>query len=521
MPFFAPRIDRQVRRLHIVFGDQLDTESPLLLELDPEQDGILMMEAADESRHVATHFQRTVFFLAAMRHFCESLEVPCHYVTLDDPDNTGSFEGEISRALRHLRPEEVFAVRPGSWRVLRMLGRHGVTVLEDPHFITQPADFASWASGRKTLTMEYWYRELRRREGILVDEGGRPEGGRWNWDKENRNAFRSAPEPPPPWSPGTDEIAREVFELVTKCLPDLPGARGMPNGPLTRQSALDQLEGFIRLLLPEFGRWQDAMWTGHTRLWHSHLSPALNVKLLHPREVIDAAVAAYRAGDAPLNSVEGFVRQILGWREFIRGVYWTQPEAYRDENALGAKSELPDAYWNADTDMACVAEAVRPVLEIGYSHHIQRLMVTGNLGLTLGVDPSALRDWYLGMFVDGVDWVTTPNVIGMSLYADGGLVATKPYAAGGAYINRMSNYCGSCRFDPGKRTGDSACPLTTLYWDFLLRNRDTLSGNHRMTLALKNLERIAPKEREMIRSRAQEVRDMLSDRVNRPAPDTR
>ncbi|NNE69945.1 MAG: cryptochrome/photolyase family protein [Rhodothermales bacterium] len=515
MSFSGFSLTGSVRRLLVVLGDQLDHDSPLVADLDLEQDAILMMEVEEESLHVATHFQRSVYFLAAMRHFAGWLDQNGHrveYTCLDDDENTQSFESEVTRALRRLAPDQVEVCRPGSRRVLAQLRRAAgeagleLTVLEDPHFLSSPEDFADWARGRKTLTMEYFYREMRKRLGILVDGNGKPEGGSWNYDSENRNALKAAPEAPAPWQPGEDLITDAVMELVADRLPSLPGRQSPPRWPVTREGALAQLDRFVAEALPEFGRWQDAMWTGDSLLWHSHLSPALNVKLLNPREVVQAAVDAYSKGDAPLNSVEGFVRQVIGWREFMRGIYWTQDDSYRDANNLEAGLPLADAYWSGSSPMACVRESVTPVLEMGYSHHIQRLMVTGNLALTAGMDPAAVRDWYLGMFVDGIDWVTTPNVIGMALYADGGTVATKPYAAGGAYMNRMSNYCGSCAFNPKKRTGESACPLSTLYWDFLIRNRERFAGNHRMGMMLKNVDRMNADTVASITDRAEEVR---------------
>ncbi|MBO6576644.1 MAG: cryptochrome/photolyase family protein [Rhodothermales bacterium] len=512
MPFDAPRVSGPVERLFVVLGDQLDYQSELIHGLS-EHDAVLMMEVREESEHVVTHHQRTVVFLSAMRHFCQHLQredIRVEYVALDDDDNTHSFGSELERAIDRLDPASVEVVRPGSWRVLDMLSdaADDLSVHEDPHFLSTPQDFEDWASGRKALTMEYWYREMRKQHGILVSGDGKPEGGDWNYDKENRNAFKQAPKPPAPWTADADEITTEVHELVGEML-ELEGAAELPRWPVTRQQALYQLDSFIKGSLPDFGQWQDAMWTGDALLWHSHLSPALNLKLLTPREVVDRAVDAYHRGDAPLNSVEGFVRQIIGWREFMRGIYWTQRKDYRDHNRLRARRELPEAYWTADSSMRCVQEAVRPVLTMGYSHHIQRLMITGNLALTAGVHPGAVRDWYLGMFVDGVDWVTTPNVVGMALYADGGVVATKPYAAGGGYVNRMSNYCSECRFNPRKRTGPDACPLTTLYWDFLARNRDDFEDNHRMGLMLKNLDRMEAPELEKVRDRAGEVQRAL------------
>lgn len=500
------------RPLAIVFGDQLDADAPLLSSLPPDAT-VLMMEVAEESTHVPSHAQRTALFLSAMRHFRDSLVrlgKRVRYVTLDDPANTGTFEGEIGRAIADLRPTEILCTHPGEWRVLEMLRRCcqqlPLTILPDQHFVTSPEDFARWARPRRSLTMEYFYREQRRKTGYLMSGIGpdaKPEGGVWNFDKENRLPFGSTGPSPRPQTPlrfEPDALTREVFKSISRTLPDLPGLIENFFWPVTREQALGALDDFIEHRLPDFGPYEDAMWSSEPTLYHSTLSAALNLKLLNPRECCERAVAAFHDGKAPLQSAEAFVRQIIGWREFIRGVYWLEGPGYARRNSLDQHGQLPLFYWNADTDMNCMKTCIKQVLETGFGHHIQRLMVTGNFALIAGVHPRAVSDWYLGMFVDGVDWVTLPNALGMVMHADRrdnaakgvtGLVGTKPYAASGRYIERMSNYCQACRYTPGERSGPRACPVTVFYWDFLIRNRTRLASNQRMAMILKNVDRLS------------------------------
>ncbi|MFZ4575883.1 MAG: cryptochrome/photolyase family protein, partial [Phycisphaerales bacterium] len=497
-------------RLIIAFGDQLDLDSTLIRGLGPE-DTVLMMEVATESRHVPSHLQRTALFLSAMRHFAAELvrrKLRVRYVTLDDPDNTGAFETEIARAAAALSPSQIVCIHPGEWRVLAMLERirdsTGIplSILPDDHFITSCDEFAAWAKDRTSLTMEFFYREQRRKTGYLMEGKGKsakPAGGVWNFDKENRLPFgKQGPSPRPrsPLSFKPDQTTRGVLAAMKRVLPDLPGTVDSFAWPVTREQALAALDDFITHRLPQFGPFEDAMWTSEPTLYHSTLSSSLNLQLLNPRECCERAIEAYRAGTAPLKSVEAFVRQIIGWREFIRGVYWLEGPTYADRNGLDQHGELPPFYWTADTDMACMKACVGQVLETGFGHHIQRLMVTGNFALISGVHPRTVSDWYLGMFVDGVDWVTRPNTLGMVMHADRregaakgitGLVGTKPYAASGKYIQRMSNYCTGCRYDPAERSGPSACPFTVFYWDFLIRTREQLAQNQRMAMILKNV----------------------------------
>jgi deoxyribodipyrimidine photolyase-related protein len=380
----------------------------------------------------------------------------------------------------------------------------------DGHFFITPGEFEAWARGRKELRLEYFYRWMRRRTGILMD-GDEPAGGRWNFDAENRGSFGAAG---PGWLPSPvafppDGTTREVLDVVERELPGNPGRLDAFDWPVTRTQSLAALDDFVTNRLPLFGRWQDAMWRGEPWLYHSRIAAALNLKLLNPREVCDAAERAWRDGQAPLDAVEGFVRQILGWREYVRGIYWREMPSYVDRNALDADRPLPAFFWTGETDLACLRETIGQTLALGYAHHIQRLMVTGLFALLWGVRPREVHEWYLSMYVDAVEWVELPNTLGMSQYADGGLLASKPYVATGKYIARMSNYCAGCRYRPDRAHGDDACPYTTLYWDFLARHRERFARHPRLALQVRNLDRLPDGEREAIAARAAALRSAL------------
>lgn len=515
------------RNLILILGDQLDRRSAALDEFEAGRDRVVMIEAMGESEHVASHVQRTVLFLSAMRHHAAWLEAngfgPVCYVKLDEEGNRGTLDGELSRVIGDLKPRSVRAVEPGEHRVRRMIQKvcdaAGVEVewCVDRHFVSSQQDFAAWAEGRKTLTMEYWYRHQREKFGILLEKGGGPVGGTWNLDTENRQSFGKRgpdPKPTPLPTPNSkaaagwewDEITRNVVHVVREML-RLPGE--VPDGrlqwPVTREQAEEALKHFVKFHLPHFGPFEDAMWTGEPFLYHSLLSSSLNLKLLDPRECVNAAIVAYKKGAAPLQSVEAFIRQIIGWREFIRGVYYLEGPRYESLNALNHTNDLPHWYWTGNVEMRCLRECVGSVVKHGFAHHIPRLMVMGNFALLAGVHPKQVSDWFLGMFVDGVDWVTLPNALGMSQYGDGGIVGTKPYICGGSYIKKMSNFCSGCKYDPSMRTGERACPFTTLYWDFLMRHRPTLAKNQRISKVLGNIDRFSEEERVEIRITAQRV----------------
>jgi len=521
---------RTVRRLVIVLGDQLDLDAAAFDDFDAEQDAVWMAEVAEESTHVWSSKPRTALFLAAMRHFAEALREAgrtVHYTRLDDAGNLGGLDVELAAAVERLQPEALVMTAPGDARVLQSLrevaAAHGLPleVHEDRHFFGTVREFAAHAKGRKQLRMEYFYREMRRRHDVLMERlegngsGHQPAGGQWNFDADNREAFgREGPgfvPAPPRFEP--DAITREVLVLVNERFAAHPGDLASFAWPVTRAQALVALRGFIDDRLADFGRWQDALWPNEPLLWHSQLSAALNLKLLNPREVVAAAEAAWRAGRVPLASAEGFIRQILGWREYVRGIYWTQMPGYLERNELGAHEPLPAFYWTGRTSMACLADAIGQTLAHGYAHHIQRLMVTGLYALLFGVDPKAVHAWYLAVYVDAVEWVELPNTLGMSQAADGGLMASKPYIASGKYIERMSggSLCARCRFKPGERTGERACPFTTLYWDFLMRHEERLAANPRTVMQVQNLRRLDAAERERIQARAAALRQGAVD----------
>ena len=453
------------------------------------------------------HRQRIHLVLSAMRHFAVELRAEGFEVDLRRSANLAQgFREHVAEFGTH----SVIAMEPTSWDARSMLENLGVELVRNDQFLCHYDEFAEWAADRKRLTMEDFYRWQRQRLGVLIDDDGRgggvPAGGQWNLDHENR-------EPPPRDGRAWPSIER--FELddidrgvLDRLAPTTFGADPDGTWPVTRAQALIRLGEFVERGLALFGPHEDAMLASEWKLAHSVLSSSMNIGLLHPSEIVQAAELAYRRGVAPLNSVEGFVRQVIGWREYVWGVYWLWMPQYRSANVLGAKRPVPPAFTGAaETEMACVASVIGHVHDHGYAHHIERLMVLGNLALTAGVDPLAMTDWMRGSFVDGAEWVMLPNVIGMALYADGGLMATKPYASGGAYINKMSDSCRTCRFDPKQRVGPDACPYTTLYWDFLARNAETLASNHRMARPLAAMRALS--NLGAVRSRAVEILDRL------------
>ena len=512
----------RARRLRLVLGDQLDPSGPQLAAFEASRDAIVLIEAPGEAVHIWSHKARIALFLSAMRHFAADLAsrgIATIHVRLDDPraSDTAGLVERLARVLDDAGAEELVIVEPGEWRLARAIEtmcserRVALSVLPDDHFLCSRPQFAEWARGRRELRMEHFYRRMRRQHHVLLDADGEPAGGRWNFDADNRSAFpKSGPGPvaaPAQFAP--DAVTREVLALVERRFADHPGSLHHFAWPVTRAQALGALDRFIDARLEHFGRWQDAMWTDLPFGWHSLLASSLNLKLLHPREVIAAAERAWRERRLPLAAVEGFIRQVLGWREFIRGVYWQFMPQLAEANVFGHARDLPRWYWTGATRMACMREVVGQTLAHGYAHHIQRLMVTGQFALLAEIAPKQVADWYLAVYVDAVEWVELPNVAGMALYADGGRFTSKPYVASGAYINRQSNYCGSCAYRPAVRTGPQACPVTTLYWNFLLKHERRLAASPRTMLMANNAARLDAGERQAIRARAAEMLDNL------------
>lgn len=495
-----------MKTLRLILGDQLSHGLSSLKDCDQTQDVVLMCEVWEEATYVKHHKKKIAFLFSAMRHFAEEL---CHqgyrvdYVTLDAADNSGSFSGEVSRAIARHKPNQIVVTFPGEYRVLQMMQLWQtafglpVEIRADNRFLCSFESFAAWAKGRRQLRMEYFYRDLRKQYGILM-HNQKPAGGQWNYDTENRKLPPAGLTIPKPFYNTPDAITQAVCALVQERFADHFGDLEPFYFAVTRDQARQALALFIKQRLPYFGDYQDAMVQGEPWLYHSQISFYLNCGLLAPLECVQAAEAAYQAGAVPLNAAEGFIRQIIGWREFVRGVYWLKMPSYTDENFLDATHPLPDFFWSGDTPMNCLRQCITETKKNAYAHHIQRLMVLGNFALLVGIDPKAVNEWYLLVYADAFEWVELPNVSGMVLFADGGLLASKPYAASGSYIKKMSNYCSGCYYDVATKTGENACPFNYLYWNFLMRNWDKLGRNPRLSMVYKTLERMDMEKRQAI-----------------------
>ncbi|WP_158744699.1 cryptochrome/photolyase family protein [Acidisphaera sp. L21] len=503
--------------LRVVLGDQCSATLSALADLDPAIDTVLMAEVRAECTYVRHHQTKIVLVLSAMRHFARALRargVTVEYITLDDPANTHSLRGELVRAVARIHPRQIVITECGEWRLAKdMEDWHDLTGLEvdirpDTRFLCSIRDFRTWARGKNNFRMEFFYREMRRRHGVLMDGDG-PVEGRWNFDAENRKRLPKEVHAPAPPAFPPDTITTEIIAMVRARFGDHFGTCDGFSLPVTAADAHKAMADFITHRLPQFGDWQDAMKTGEPTLFHALVSTSINCGLLTPIEVITAAEAAFRAGTVALNGAEGFIRQILGWREFVRGIYWLRMPEYGQLNALEATRKLPQFYWDASTRMNCLHQAISDTREHAYAHHIQRLMITGNFALLAGLDPVEVDEWYLIVYADAYEWVEMPNTRGMALFADGGIMGSKPYAASGAYINRMSDYCGSCHYDVKDAAGERGCPFNALYWDFIARHAARLGGNIRMAMPLRNMERMPPERLAQIRTRADSLLAML------------
>ncbi|PZU24293.1 MAG: cryptochrome/photolyase family protein [Shinella sp.] len=498
------------RNLVFILGDQLSPSISSLDGFDPEQDMVLMCEVAEEATYVRHHKKKLVFILSAMRHFADELVgrgLDVRYVRLDDRDNSGSFTGELLRAIADVKPRKIIITEAGEWRVMEAIARWPdqtglpVEVRTDGRFLCSREAFRQWAAGRRELTMEFFYRDMRRRTGLLMQDGA-PVGGRWNFDAENRKPAEPGLFRPKHLEFSPDAVSLAVMALVARRFKSHMGSVDGFAFAVTRTDAEHVADAFMTDFLPGFGDTQDAMLKGDPFLNHSLLSFYINVGLLDPMALCSAAERAYLEGRAPLNAVEGFIRQIIGWREYVRGVYWLFMPDYAGRNFFAAERPLPAFFWTGETDMACLSTVIGETIANAYAHHIQRLMVIGNFAMLTGLDPKAVHRWYLEVYADAFEWVELPNVIGMSQFADGGLLGSKPYAASGAYIARMSDYCEGCRYDVRRKTGEGACPFNALYWDFLDRNADKLSGNRRLAQTYATWRRMTEDQRQDYRQSA-------------------
>jgi deoxyribodipyrimidine photolyase-related protein len=481
--------------LRLVLGDQLNSAVSSLTDADQSLDVIMMCEVLEEATYVKHHKKKLVYIFSAMRHFANELRdagFNVYYVKLDDAENTGSFTNELVRAVKRFNPQKIIVTEPSEYRVLQAVKSWQTTlgievdIRPDKRFLCSHKGFADWAKGRKQLRMEYFYREVRKAYAILMD-GDIPIGGQWNYDANNRKTPPDNISIPACFKELPDHMTTEVIAMVRERFADHFGSIDGFQYAVNRKQALIALKQFIDTRLPLFGDYQDVMLQDELWLFHSHISLYLNSGLLLPLECVEMAEQAYRNQHAPINAVEGFIRQIVGWREYVRGMYWYKMPGYAHANALNAQRSLPAFYWTADTHMNCLKQCIQETLQNAYAHHIQRLMVLGNFALLAGVHPDQVNEWYLLVYADAYEWVELPNVSGMVLYADRGELASKPYAASGTYINKMSNYCKSCRYNVKSKNGEDACPFNYLYWNFLIRNQEALAGNPRMGMIYSTL----------------------------------
>lgn len=500
--------------LRLILGDQLNARHSWLREVRADV-VYVMMEVRQETDYVLHHAQKIIAIFAAMRDFARSLREAghrVHYLRIDDPDNRQSLPANIYHLLAHYQATAFEWQEPDEWRLDRQLHDYAAAlaiptqVASSEHFYTARGDAAAIFGQREQWVMEHFYRQMRLRHAVLISPTGAPAGGRWNFDHDNREAWKGLPWEPADTRPQHDHSA--LWQTIQQA-----GVRsfGQPQAeqfrwPLNEAEALQQLEQFVEHALPHFGRFQDAMSYKAWRLFHSLLSFAMNVKMLDPRVVVERVQAAWRDGAVPIAAAEGYIRQILGWREYVRGVYWHRMPGYVELNTFGHETALPHWFWSGETRMRCLASAIGHSLEHAHSHHINRLMVIGNFSLLAGLSPQELHQWYLGIYIDAFEWVELPNTLGMSQYADGGLLATKPYVSSAAYIDRMSDYCKGCHYDRKARTGERACPYNALYWDFFERNRATLQGNHRLGMVYQQLKRMSPEQRAELSEKAAELR---------------
>lgn len=505
-------------RFILILGDQLDIQSAALRDFDRQTDEIIMVESSNEAQYVWSHKVKIALFLSAMRHFAQALReqnYPLIYIQESPLTIVEALKQEILRK----KVTHLVCVEPGEWRVRKALEALALElniqleIRDDTHFYCTPQEFKTWVADKKELRLEYFYRLMRKTNQLLVDGDGNPEGGQWNFDQNNRKPY---PKKGPglidaPATFAIDPITQDVLAYVEQTYPDHPGSLAHFNWPVTREQALEGLEYFVEYRLRNFGVYQDAMWTDTPFGWHSILSSSLNLKLLNPREVIASVLQAWKKYSLELSSIEGFVRQILGWREFVRGMYYLDMPQMAQDNFYDHQRALPKWYWTGQTGMACMKDTIGQTMEYGYAHHIQRLMVTGNFALLAEILPSAVCEWYLAVYVDAIEWVELPNTAGMALFANGGRFTSKPYIASGAYIKRMSNYCSDCKYKPEVRYGESACPITNLYWNFLINHRDQFDASPRTRLMTANLKKISDSDQAAIQAHAKDILNHLDD----------
>lgn len=500
--------------LRLILGDQL---SPCHSWFDCCDEDIIyvLMEVRQETDYVLHHAQKILAIFAAMRDLARQLREAghrVHYLRIDDEDNRQKLTTNLDALILHYGARQIQYQAPDEWRLDQQLAEYArlqqvsVSMVDSEHFYTARHEVAQIFRERKQWLMEHFYRHMRSKHNVLMDGSGRPEGGQWNFDHDNRKAWSGLPpEPADPRQAHDHSLLWQSLQAAGVASFGNPQADALA-WPLNRQEALDQTDAFVASTLPYFGDFQDALSSQHWRLFHSLLSFALNTKMITPAEVICRVEAAWRADLVPLSAAEGFIRQLLGWREYVRGIYWSHMPSYVEHNVFAHQQPLPAWFWTGQTRMSCLAQAIGQSLQHAYAHHIQRLMVIGNFALLAGLQPAAVHQWYLGVYIDAFEWVELPNTLGMSQFADGGLLATKPYVSSAAYIDRMSDHCKACHYDKKQRLGEHACPFNSLYWDFFARNRGRLGRNPRLGMVYRQLDKMDASSLQSLSKQASTIR---------------
>jgi deoxyribodipyrimidine photolyase-related protein len=502
-------------KLKLILGDQLNLQHSWFKEVDSSEVFVLM-EMRQETDYAPHHIQKVVAFFGAMRNFSEVLKQAghqVHYLALDDKANRQQLEANLNFLIEKFNADGFAYMEPDEYRLDQQLKEYVLglnipsEVVETEHFMTSRSELTEFFEGKKQLILEFFYRRMRKKFDILM-QLDQPEGGQWNFDKNNRKKWKGTPSIPEPFYPKANDL-EALKEMIENAGVKTIGSfdKNQFLYPLSRTQALEQLDYFCRYLLVHFGDYQDALHTDEVNLFHSRISFALNAKIIRPLEVVQTVITYYRehSDDIELSQVEGFVRQIIGWREYMRGIYWKEMPAYASMNALENTNPLPEFYWTGKTKMNCLHQSITNSLDNAYAHHIQRLMITGNFALLAQIHPDKVDEWYLGIYADAIQWVQITNTRGMSQWADGGIVATKPYVSAAAYIHKMSNYCDSCQYDKKKRVGEDACPFNSLYWNFLDDKKQFFAKNNRMAMMLRLLEKIPAEDLVQIKLRAAQI----------------
>lgn len=508
---------KSFRTLRLVLGDQLNQQHSWLQKVDDEVLYVLM-EIKPESEYVTHHIQKVVGIFAAMRAFAAALKKAGHqviYYKINQSDNKQHFVDNCNVLIKKYGIEKFEYQEPDEYRLDKLLKDYAAkldiqtAVVSSEHFYTHREELGEYAAGKKSIIMEHFYRKMRKKHQVLMD-GEDPLGGKWNYDGSNRKKLPRGHEPPAPklYKHNLEDLYEEIKAAGLKTIGNIDTQKFI--WTITPKEAAEVLSDFVTRLLPFFGTYQDAMHEEYWSIYHSRLSFAMNIKMISPQQVVEAAEKAYwDKEDIDITQVEGFVRQILGWREFMRGIYWMEMPDYAAENFFGANQKLPTYFWDGNTKMNCVKHAVQQSLDYAYAHHIQRLMITGNFCLMAGIDPKEVDEWYLGIYIDAFEWVEITNTRGMSQYADGGLVATKPYCSSANYIDKMSNYCKNCHYDKKKKVGEGACPFNSMYWNFLDQHQEKLQSNTRMNMMYRLWEKKNSNEKTELLEQAAYYLDQL------------